>query len=373
MRTRSISLLAGGLASTVLAMTTATSSVFATDDVIVASGDTLSGIALAHGLTTAELAAINRIDNPNRIYVGQHLALEPAAAASAPVATAAAPTAAPAAGSRVHVVVAGEHLTRIARRYGTTVHALAAANGITNPSFIRAGDRLTIPGQPDTTAAPAAAPATQPAVATTTHVVASGENLTWIARRYGTTVAAIVRANGMANPSLVRTGTHLTIPGASTPSLPAAQSASAPAPPMPASMAVLVAARAEVGASIEAAAARHGVPVAFAQAVAWQESGWQQDMTSRVGAVGVMQLMPDTVDWVASAMLHRPVDEQSRYQNIDAGVRLLRHYWDRYHGDRARILAAYYQGQRSVEEHGIYAVSRPYIASITALERIFSR
>ena len=54
-----------------------------------------------------------------------------------------------------------------------------------------------------------------------------------------------------------------------------------------------------------------------------------------------------------------------------AGVRLLAHYLGHYEGDRDRVLAAYYQGQSAVDRHGIYPVSRPYIASIKALERLF--
>ncbi|HET7686026.1 MAG TPA: LysM peptidoglycan-binding domain-containing protein [Candidatus Limnocylindria bacterium] len=363
MRTRSISLLAGGALSTLLALTTVTSSALATDEVIVASGDTLSQIALEHGLTVAQLAAMNGLSDPNRIYVGQRLSLEPA-----PAPAAAAPPAAPAAVALTHRVAPGENLTTIARRYGTTIAAIVAANAISNPSFIRAGTLLTVGTAP--AAGPASAPAAPTAVARE-HVVASGETLTAIARRYGTTIAAIVAANAISNPSFIRAGTRLAIPGASPAARPAPATATTGAG-MPTSMATLVARRAEIGTIIAQEAQRHGVPIAFAQAVAWQESGWQQGVTSRVGAMGVMQLMPDTVTWVGEAMLGAPVNPHDARQNISAGVRLLRHYLDRYDGDKALVLAAYYQGQRAVDTYGIYAVSRPYIASILVLERIFA-
>jgi LysM repeat protein len=363
MRTRSISLLAGATVSVLLSLTAATTTALATDEVVVASGDTLSGIALRHGLTVEQLASINGLADPDRIYVGQRLALEPPAAGT----TAAAPAAPAAPAATVHVVAPGEHLTGIARRYGTTIAALVTANNISNPSFIRAGTRLNVPGAVAAPATPTVAP---PPAAPRIHQVATGENLTRIARLYGTTVAAIVAANGISNPSFVRIGARLTIPGAV-----AAPAAPATAPPstagMPASMASLVARRADIGAMLADAATRNGVPVAFAKAVAWQESGWQQGVTSHVGAMGVMQLMPDTVTWVGEAMLHRPINGRDTAQNIEAGVRLLRHYLDRYHGDKARVLAAYYQGQTAVDRHGIFAVSRPYVASILVLERLF--
>ena len=117
---------------------------------------------------------------------------------------------------------------------------------------------------------------------------------------------------------------------------------------------------------------RYGVPRALALAVAWQESGWQQGVVSHAGAVGVMQLMPGT----GRVGRHRRCSagrcaSTRRAATSAAGVRLLRHYLDRYDGNRDLVLAAYYQGQRAVDRHGIYPVSRPYIASIRYLERLF--
>ena len=59
--------------------------------------------------------------------------------------TAASPAATPAGSARVHVVARGENLTMIAAEYGVTVQAIAAANGITNPNTIYAGQKLVIP------------------------------------------------------------------------------------------------------------------------------------------------------------------------------------------------------------------------------------
>jgi soluble lytic murein transglycosylase-like protein len=54
-------------------------------------------------------------------------------------------------------------------------------------------------------------------------------------------------------------------------------------------------------------------------------------------------------------------------QNVRAGVVLLHHYLVRYHGNRTLALAAYYQGQRAVDLHGVYAETRPYVAAILAV------
>lgn len=340
-----VALLAGG----VIAVPAA-----ATDRVVIVQpGDTLSEIALKEGVSLAQLRALNGIADPNRIYAGQRLRVT-GQVASATVATAAA---APA--PKIHVVARGETLTGIARLYGSTVAAIAKANGISRPSFIRVGQRITIPGAASAPATVAAAPAAA-APAPKIHVVARGETLTGIARKYGSTVAAIAKANGIAKPSFLRVGQRLTIPG----------TAAAPAGTMPSSIASLMAKREDVATIIRAAAKAHGVPVAFALAVAWQESGWRANVVSHAGAVGVMQLTPATADWVATTMLGHGIKLRDARSNVEAGVVLLRHYLDRYHGDRRLTLAAYYQGQTAADRHGVFQMTRPYVASILGLEKL---
>jgi len=332
----------------------------ATDRVVVVEpGDTLSEIALAHGISLDQLVAWNAISDPNRIYAGQRLRITAPVSTTSTGATASAPA--------VHVVRDGENLTVIARRYGTTIGALVAANGIADPSYLQVGQHLTLRGAqvgPAATAPPAAAvaPALPPPIS---HTVVAGENLTFIARHYGTSIDAIVAANAIADPSYLHVGQRLTIPDATT-----AGEASAA---VPASMRAAVEARAGIRALIVEEATAAGVPIAFALAVAWQESGWQPKVVSSAGAVGVMQLMPATADWVAATMLGGTVDLRDARWNVRAGVTLLRHYLDRYHGDKALVLAAYFQGQTAADRHGVYAVTRPYVASVLALEAIFAR
>jgi LysM repeat protein len=103
----------------------------------------------------------------------------------------------------VHVVRRGETLYSIARSHGVDMRAIVRANGITNPNYIYAGQRLTIPtGRPSGTSSPT----------TRVHVVQSGETLYRIALRYGTSVWAITRTNNIANPNCIYAGQRLVIP-----------------------------------------------------------------------------------------------------------------------------------------------------------------
>jgi len=266
------------------------------------------------------------------------------------------------------VVRPGDTLTGISKRHGVPVADLVQLNAISNPNRVYAGQTLRI-GIAPTAQAPAPAPAAPAPVAAgaQVHVVGRGENLTTIARHYGVTVAAIVAANGISNPSRIFGGQRLTIPG----NAPAAAPAAPVAPSMPPSMAAAVSSRDAVRQVIVEEATRYGVPSPFALAVAWQESGWQQGVVSHAGAVGVMQLMPATAVWVGQGMLGTPLNINDTRDNVRAGVRLLAHYFARYAGNRDLVLAAYYQGQTAADRHGIYSVSRPYIASILYLERLF--
>ena len=101
-----------------------------------------------------------------------------------------------------YVVQPGDTLFNIAQRFGTTVQAIAEANGISDPALIEVGRKLLIP----------AAEAGQAEAAPHVYVVRPGDTLFDIARRFGTTVKAITDANDVADPSLLEVGQKLIIP-----------------------------------------------------------------------------------------------------------------------------------------------------------------
>lgn len=112
-------------------------------------------------------------------------------------------------------------------------------------------------------------------------------------------------------------------------------------------------------------AQRQGVPVRLALAVGWQESGWHQPVVSVDSAIGVMQLLPSSGEWMEQ-YLEREINLRNTRQNIRAGVRMLKVLLDNTSSTRMAV-AAYYQGLAGVRRHGMYDDTRAYVASVMAL------
>ncbi len=125
--------------------------------------------------------------------------------------------------------------------------------------------------------------------------------------------------------------------------------------------------RADLLALIDAAADRYGVPRSLAEAVAQQESRTNANTPpSRKGAIGIMQLMPDTAKGLG-------VDPHDPAQNIGGGVRYLAQMLERYQGDWQRALAAYNAGPRRVDRTSkleqLPAETRAYVPSVLRMQR----
>ncbi len=137
-------------------------------------------------------------------------------------------------------VAPGDTVAAIARRHGVSPAAIVQANHLTSAGSIQAGQTLVIPGHrsarrlvasaPRQTAAAGHDPAR--AVPGGVHVVASGDTLSSVARRYRQSRSAIAKANGIAPDTRLKVGQELTIPAAKTTRMAAGRPvASPPAPP----------------------------------------------------------------------------------------------------------------------------------------------
>ncbi len=268
----------------------------------------------------------------------------------------------------------GDTLSHIAVRTGTTVAALRAANGLDARGFIREGQRLTVPGGRAAPTAAPAAPAAATSGGTSTYTVRQGDTLSHIAARHGVSLTQLRAANPGVSDRL-QIGQRVTVPSARTSSgtvgstfagrtYPAATVAAAQAN-KDALNARSVPTRAQMQSMVASTARAQGVDPALAQAIAFQESGFNMRAVSPANAVGVMQVIPSSGRW-ASEMAGRPLDLLHPQDNVLAGVLVLKANL-RAAGDVPTAIAAYYQGLSSVRKNGMFADTRRYVASVQTL------
>lgn len=114
---------------------------------------------------------------------------------------------------------------------------------------------------------------------------------------------------------------------------------------------------------VQEASAKFGVDSKLVSAVAEVESGGNQGSVSEAGAIGVMQLMPDT----AKALGVNPYDEK---ENVEGGAKYLRQMLDTFGGDVKKAVAAYNAGPQAVKEYGgvpPYRETRDYVNKVLDL------
>jgi soluble lytic murein transglycosylase len=112
---------------------------------------------------------------------------------------------------------------------------------------------------------------------------------------------------------------------------------------------------------IRSASDRHSIDADLVRAVIKAESDFNSNARSRKGAMGLMQLMPDT------ARLYNVLNAFDPVDNIEGGVRHLRMLLERYQGDLRLSLAAYNAGSGAVERHGgipPFAETREYVRRV---------
>jgi murein DD-endopeptidase MepM/ murein hydrolase activator NlpD len=113
----------------------------------------------------------------------------------------------------VHIMQRGETIYSIARSYGVEVQEILSLNGITDPTRVQVGQRISIPGA----SSAGAASSTTGAGGFIEYQVARGESFYGIARSFGTTVDAIRRANNLSESYVLKAGDRLKIPQGAAP------------------------------------------------------------------------------------------------------------------------------------------------------------
>jgi soluble lytic murein transglycosylase-like protein len=179
-----------------------------------------------------------------------------------------------------------------------------------------------------------------------THTVVAGETVSSIAADYGVSIGTVLDANGLGDSGLIRIGQVLTIPAA----------------------AVLPELSAETAAVLDEASAEFGIDRYLLMALSLMESGWQAGVVSHTGAIGLMQVMPDTAEWTVDYLLPSATNRHvSIEDNARVGAAYLNHLLFIEGGDVEAALASYYQGWGSYKADGMFDETRNYVDDVLAL------
>jgi len=184
------------------------------------------------------------------------------------------------------------------------------------------------------------------------HTVQPGESFFSIASVYRVSPWQLARRNRLSLMRVIVPGQRLVLPRGAT--LRRTAVASTPW------------SRDAVRAAIDRWARYYGVDPKLARALAWMESGFQQDVVSSVGALGVMQLLPETWEFVDTVLLGFRTP-RTYEGNVRAGVRYLRWQLDEFDGNVRLALAGWYQGARAVREVGLYDDTKLFVRVVLAL------
>lgn len=157
-----------------------------TTTIIIQRGDTLSELALKYNTTVARLVELNNIANPNLIYAGQTLIVPSGETIEESDGNSTS-------GQTIYIVKAGDTLNKIAAEFGTTAIAIAKENNIRNINLIYVGQKLVIPTNRND-------------LGHTLYKIKWEDTLWSISRRYGVSIATIVRLNRIQNPNLIYAG-----------------------------------------------------------------------------------------------------------------------------------------------------------------------
>ena len=381
---------------------------------VVVPGDTLSGLASRYGVTVEELAELNRIANPNLIFVGDTLRIPDSGAdGTGTPATTVPPIPPGSSGPSPSSTIAPATTVPIFvptvtppppppipgspadNGPATTAPPTPTTPPTTQPvvTAVSPNPPTTEPPTPPTTAPPTTQPtAPQPTVPPPTsspppapdpqdadgdgqddgaelpegvesvvvwspYTIRPGDWLSSIAERYDTTVEELARVNTLTNTNLIYVGQVILVPTSRTGSSPDAT-------PSPTS-----------GFTVEQRldywASRYNVPPEMLKALTWWESGWNNNAISSAGAIGIGQLLPSTAEFVADVLIGEELNPHVVDDNIRMTARFVRYLLDETGNDRRLALASYYQGLFAVRRYGIYNISKPYVNGILALQDRF--
>jgi soluble lytic murein transglycosylase-like protein len=221
------------------------------------------------------------------------------------------------------------------------------------------------------------------------YLVQPGDSLWAISQANGLTVQQLAAANHMQLSDILLIGRHLIIPSKQPQPAPAPSARS----DRPASRATTISASAFCGSFTSPGgpwgvlpqllrqsparlalqplfvrwANHYNLSVPLLEAIAWQESGWQQGVVSPAGAVGAGQIMPETASFISTSIIGMPMNIHSVSDNIRMSAAFLAYLAGVEGNNRCATIAAYYEGPDNLRQYGVFADTQVYVASVEAL------
>jgi len=340
----------------------------------VREGDTLYDIAASHRTDVTTLVRANHLgDSGHRIRAGIRILVPRTTGAPA------ARPAAPRVRTARYTVRPGDTVGHLAVRFTVSEESIRRTNHLNRYGHIYAGQFLTMPAK-GVTAPAKAQRSTAAGMRSVRYTVRTGDTVSAIAVRTGSSIAAILKANRLSTTSRIQPGQVLAVPtrSARRPANPANTFAGRTYPSSIVNAATsnrqrlagrAVPSRDATRGLISRTARQYGVDPALALAIGFQESGWNQRQVSVANAIGVMQVIPSSGRW-ASDLVGRPLDLLSTRDNVTAGVVILKAL-QRSARTSDHAIAGYYQGLGSVQRRGMFSDTKRYVAGINALRARF--
>ena len=189
-------------------------------------------------------------------------------------------------------------------------------------------------------------------------MVQPGDTLSGIAASSGLSIDELAHLNGLYLDDPLIAGTTLATAGGGGGST--AAPASTGDAPIPTNETVSPGQVGDIAAS-------ENVSPSLADAVATQESGFDNSLVSSADARGVMQILPSTWDFINGSLASTPLDPASARDNVRAGALYLGYLADSTGNDPVSTVASYYQGLGSVQSGGLLPETQQYVDNVLTL------
>lgn len=350
----------------------------------VQAGDTLGGIAIKHNMSLSALLSKNGISASKPIFPGDKLTINGSSKSSS--SSGKSSSSSKTSGGASYTVTSGDTLSGIAAKNGMKLGTLLSLNGISASKPIFPGDKIKVSGSASSSSTSTSSSSSKPSAGSSkasSYSVKSGDTLGGIAAKHGMKLSDLLDKNPQLSTSTpLQIGDKVKVSGSSVSSTSTGGSkkkigntflgrtyadhvVSSANENKDYLDSVSVPSRSEMQSIIVSTANRMGVDPALALAHSMQESGFNMRAVSPANALGAMQVIPSTGEWMSSRV-GKKLNLLDPQDNVTAGIAVIRYNLDNT-SNLDDAIAAYYQGLGGVRKYGMYDDTKRYVASVKSL------